>query len=65
MPSNIFGVNSELVVNICVGVALVLVLAVPIFDRRASRELPSPVFTAVGVGACAYMAIAILLAYLT
>jgi cytochrome b6 len=65
MPSSIFGVDGELVVNTGVLLVGLGLLAVPFLDRKASREEPSRIFTIVGWAGIAYLAATITLAYLT
>jgi cytochrome b6 len=55
VPSQIFSLNGELLVNLIVGVLTLFWFAIPFVDRRAGRGERSPVFTAVGVLLIAYM----------
>ncbi|MEW6511924.1 MAG: cytochrome bc complex cytochrome b subunit [Bacteroidota bacterium] len=63
VPAQIFTLNGEMLVNALVGLLIVFWLAVPFIDRRSARERPSPVFTAIGLGAILYIVITIGLAY--
>ncbi len=65
VPSSIFGVNSEVIVNVGVGFVVLALLAVPFLDRTASMERRGIVFHLIGITAITYMALAITLAYLT
>jgi len=63
LPAQILGIDGD-VVGICVflGGALFLFF-VPFLDRRAARNQPSPLFTAIGVGIIGFMLTMIALAY--
>jgi cytochrome b6 len=65
VPARLMGVTGELVVNLLVGLATVLWVAIPFLDRRASKELHSRFFTGIGVLLILYLAITIILAYTT
>jgi cytochrome b6 len=64
-PSSVFGLNSEMVVNIGVGLVGFGLLGIPLFDRAAAQERSSKMFPIVGLIALLYMTLAITLAYLT
>ncbi len=61
VPPEIFGVTSEVWVNLGVMIVTGGIFLVPILDRKAS----SPDFTVIGAAGLIYMIIAIALAYLT
>jgi cytochrome b6 len=65
MPGTVFGVNGEMLVNVGVLLVGLMVILVPILDRRAAQEHHSPVFTLMGWAGMLYMIVAISLAYLT
>lgn len=65
VPATIYGVNSEVIVNIGVGALVLGLLAVPFLDRTASMERRGIVFHLIGITAITYMALAITLAYIT
>ncbi|MBI1807270.1 MAG: cytochrome bc complex cytochrome b subunit [Ignavibacteria bacterium] len=65
VPAAILGVNSETIVNVCVGIAGAFLLMTPMIDRKARMEQYSSGFTWIGVVAIFYVIIAISLAYLT
>ena len=63
VPSSVFGMNGELIVNCLVGLASMLWLVVPFVDRESRTEQTSPVFTALGVLLILYLTMTIVLAY--
>jgi len=65
MPSQIAGIDGEMIVNIAVLLVGVGLFLVPVLDRRAARNEPSPVFTILGWAGILYLILAISLAYLT
>ena len=65
VPSAIFSLSGEMIVNLGLLVVSVVWLLIPFLDRKASVEQKSPAFTYLGVAAILYMAIMIALAYLT
>ena len=64
-PSNIGGINGELIVNATVGILIALWALIPFIDRRSARGLRSPLFTAIGILIIAYIAGTVLAGYLT
>lgn len=54
LPAHILWFEGEIFGVLVFGLAAVLLLVVPFLDQRASRDEPSPLFTAVGIGALAY-----------
>jgi cytochrome b6 len=64
-PSSIFGLDSEMIVNIGVGLVGIGLLSVPLLDRAAAAEQSNRLFPAIGIIAILYMSLAITLAYLT
>lgn len=64
-PSSVFGVSGELIVNLLVGVACGLWMAIPFIDRKATKGQRSRLFTAIGVVVLLYLITNITLAYLT
>ena len=65
VPSTLFGLNGEMVVNMMVGLVGILLLLLPFLDRRAKAEIESPVFKFIGFVGLGYMLVTITLAYLT
>ena len=65
VPAQIFGINSEIIVNFLVVLLGLLVVGVPLLDRNANKGEQSPIFTLVGIVAIIYISVAISLAYLT
>jgi cytochrome b6 len=55
LPSHVLGIEGELLGVLAFGIAAALLVVVPFLDRRASREQPSPVFTAIGLAALVYL----------
>jgi cytochrome b6 len=65
VPSSLFGVNGELIVNGAVGIGMALWAIIPFVDRRSANGLKSPVFTAIGICIILYLAGTILAGYFT
>jgi quinol-cytochrome oxidoreductase complex cytochrome b subunit len=63
LPGHILGLEGELVGVIAFGVAAGVLVVLPFLDRRASRGLASPVFTALALLALSYLAIFTVLGY--
>jgi cytochrome b6 len=63
VPSNIFSINGELLVNGLVGIASVFWFLIPFLDRRANKETKSRVFTVIGVAIVLYLVGTMILAY--
>jgi cytochrome b6 len=55
LPSHVLGIEGELLGVLAFGIAAALLVVVPFLDRRASREQPSPLFTAIGLAALVYL----------
>jgi cytochrome b6 len=64
LPSTILGMNSEVVVNMLVGILGAVAFFIPFIDRKASREEQSHLMTVSGIAAIVYMIFSITLAYL-
>ncbi len=64
LPSHILGVEGERLGVIAFGLAAAGLLLVPFLDRRASREEPSPWFTAIGLAALLYLIAFTIIGYL-
>jgi cytochrome b6 len=64
LPSHVLGVEGEQLGVLAFGVAAILLVIVPFLDRRASRDEPSPWFTAAGVAALVYMIVFTIVGYL-
>jgi len=54
LPAHILGLEGKMLGVVAFGAAAGLLLLVPFLDRRAARDEPSPLFTALGVGALIY-----------
>ena len=65
MPGTLFGFDSEMIVNVGVGLVALGLLAVPFLDRAAAMERSGKLFPAIGIIAILYMSLTITLAYLT
>lgn len=63
LPAHIAGIEGELVGVIGMGVAAVALLLLPFLDRRSSRGEPSPLVTALGVAALAYLVVFTVVGY--
>jgi cytochrome b6 len=55
LPSHVLGIEGERLGVMAFGIAAALLVVVPFLDRRAGREQPSPVFTAIGLAALVYL----------
>jgi cytochrome b6 len=64
-PAQILGISGDTIVNVIVGLVGFLLLGVPFLDRKASREEPNSIFTALGVFVIIYLAGMTAIAYLT
>ncbi len=64
VPSHVLGIEGERLGVIVFGLAAALLVAVPFLDRRASRDEPSPWFTAAGVAALVYVIVFTIIGYL-
>ena len=65
VPATVMGVQGELIVNGAVGILMGFWAIIPFIDRRSSRGLRSPVFTAVGILLIVYIGGTIATALLT
>ena len=65
VPAEVFSISGELLVNTLVGVVSLFWLTIPFLDRRASRNMKSRLFTAIGILLILYLTITIALAYAT
>jgi len=63
LPSHVLGIEGERLGVLGFGFAAVVLLMVPFLDRRASREEPSPMFTAIGLLALAYLIVFTVIGY--
>jgi quinol-cytochrome oxidoreductase complex cytochrome b subunit len=57
LPPHILGIEGELVGIVAFGLAGAALVVLPFLDRRASRDLASPVFTGLAVLAMLYLAV--------
>ena len=64
-PGMIFGINSEVVVNVGVVGVILSAFLIPFLNQSAATDRPNRIFTVLGVIAIAYMIVAVSLAYLT
>jgi cytochrome b6 len=64
LPPHILGIEGEVVGVLAFGLAAVVLILIPFLDRRASRDEPSPLFTAIGVGALIYLVTLSIIAHL-
>jgi cytochrome b6 len=64
-PSQLWGLDGEMLVNIGVGVFGLLLVLVPVIDRKAARGERSVLFQWVGVVTLCYLCVSIFLAYTT
>lgn len=55
LPSHILGIEGEVVGVVAFGLAAAGLLLVPFLDRRAARDEPSPLFTALGIAGLVYL----------
>jgi len=65
VPATVIGIQGELIVNGAVGILMGLWAIIPFIDRRSSRGLKSPVFTAIGILLIVYLGGTIAAALLT
>lgn len=65
LPSELFGLSSEILVNVLVMLLGMTVFAIPIIDRRSRHEESSRIFTWFGIVAMLYIGVSIAMAYLT
>jgi hypothetical protein len=65
VPSSLFSINGELVVNGAVGLLMALWALIPFLDRKSAKGMKSPIFTAIGVCIILYLAGTILAGYFT
>jgi quinol-cytochrome oxidoreductase complex cytochrome b subunit len=63
LPSHVLGIEGERLGVLGFSLAAVVLLMVPFLDRRASREEPSPMFTAIGLLALAYLIVFTIIGY--
>jgi cytochrome b6 len=63
LPSHIAGIEGELVGVLGMGLAAVVLIALPFLDRRSSRGEPSPFVTAIGVCALLYLVVLTVVGY--
>ena len=63
VPSTIFSISGEFVVNLLVAVASAVWLGIPFLDRKSSREQKSLPFTVLGIIVILYLVITIVMAY--
>ena len=63
VPSSVFGLNGELIVNCLVSLVSMFWFAIPFIDRKSRQEQKSSVFTALGILLILYLTMTIVLAY--
>jgi quinol-cytochrome oxidoreductase complex cytochrome b subunit len=63
VPGHVFGMEGERLGVIVFGLAAAAIVLVPFLDRRASRRMPSPVFTAIGLAALLYLVVFTIIGY--
>ena len=63
LPAHILGIEGEVLGVVGFGVAACILLVVPFIDFRASRDEPSPGFTALGLLALAYLLVFTIIGY--
>ena len=63
LPSHVLGIEGEQLGVFGFGLAALVLLLVPFLDRRSAREEPSPVFTALGLVALAYLIVFTIVGY--
>lgn len=64
IPATIFSLSGEMIAVMTFGVVGILWALVPFIDRRANRGMKSPLFTILGIGAIAYIAVMTAIAYI-
>jgi cytochrome b6 len=64
LPSHVLGIEGEVLGILGFGAAALVLVILPFLDRRASRGEPSPLFTALGLAALAYVIGFTILGYL-
>jgi quinol-cytochrome oxidoreductase complex cytochrome b subunit len=64
LPSHILGVEGEVVGVVAFGLAAAALLLVPFLDRRAARDEPSHLFTALGIAGLVYLVVFTILGHL-
>lgn len=64
VPSHVLGIEGERLGVLAFGLAAALLVVVPFLDARASREEPSPWFTAAGLAALFYLIVFTIVGYL-
>jgi cytochrome b6 len=64
VPSHVFGIEGERLGVVVFGLAAALLVIVPFLDTRASREEPSPWFTAAGLAVLLYLIVFTIVGYL-
>ena len=65
LPSEIFHINSEAIMNVIVLILGGFIVSVPFLDHNSSKEKYDKIFTFIGIIAISYLSIAIILAYIT
>jgi len=63
LPAHILGFEGEVLGVLAFGAAAVLLLIVPFLDRKASSDVPSPLFTAMGLLALTYLLVFTVVGY--
>ena len=64
LPSHILGIEGEVVGVVVFGIAAGALLFVPFLDRRAAREEPGRLFTAIGISALLYLVVFTIIGHL-
>jgi quinol-cytochrome oxidoreductase complex cytochrome b subunit len=64
LPSHILGIEGEVVGILGFGLGGLLLLLVPILDRRTARGQPSRLFTWIGIAIILYMVLITVLGYM-
>ncbi len=64
LPASMFGINTDILVNVCVGLFGFLLLAIPFLDRKASIGQANKLFTIAGACVLIYFVAMIVLAYM-
>ena len=63
LPGRVLGIEGEQLGVLGFGLAALVLLMAPFLDRRTAREEPSPVFTALGLVALAYLIVFTVIGY--